>query len=377
VRIFKYLKAEHARSLLTTGEMLVRPPKYFREQEAKDPARGDKYECHVPTRLRMDDTLNMSRATEQERRAFERLAPRMFPGCTFDGREPGLKLRILGVNIASAHAFSQSLLYCLTTDGSGALHGEFGTDTIVEVTNPSLFLRLVGDALWRRLKGTIRMDLIGVHYTDFPVTPNDPAFDFPAYGVKERRFQSQKEVRVVATGVPPEVEQLDGLKIRVRGLPHTLRLVSGPPSARPLIRQASVRSLVVGPNDPCPCGSGRKSKKCHDGRVPRGAATATTRACGGTCSASTLLTMTKAGKPLLVPIPAQGDAARTRAVAAKKLRDLHGTWNATVRSAMPGHGWRLRTADGSEFLYFIEEPSPRPPAAPSPAPPRRAAAKPR
>lgn len=36
-------------------------------------------------------------------------------------------------------------------------------------------------------------------------------------------------------------------------------------------RQPAIPTLKVGPNDPCPCGSGRKFKKCCHGRQPESA----------------------------------------------------------------------------------------------------------
>ena len=63
-------------------------------------------------------------------------------------------------------------------------------------------------------------------------------------------LQSQS---ITVNGVPPETT----------GNPADMLLNGAVPPAEPVRLQPVTRSLPkVGPNDPCPCGSGRKYKKC-------------------------------------------------------------------------------------------------------------------
>jgi len=39
-------------------------------------------------------------------------------------------------------------------------------------------------------------------------------------------------------------------------------------SERPVIKNQGIKSKKIGRNDPCPCGSGKKWKKCHYPQIP-------------------------------------------------------------------------------------------------------------
>jgi preprotein translocase subunit SecA len=96
---------------------------------------------------------------------------------------------------------------------------------------------------WLNLLATIREDILRYLFHLTVETETAPARQYAA---------------VTPRGVPVEAEDVD-LMVDPAGSPPAAR---APAPARPAPRRAPNPGLKVGRNDPCPCGSGQKYKKC-------------------------------------------------------------------------------------------------------------------
>lgn len=91
---------------------------------------------------------------------------------------------------------------------------------------------------------------------------------------------------------------------------------------------------VVGPRDPCPCGSGKRYKQCHGRRAQSGSAALVQRPFAGLPGECDWVAMRE-----IVPA----------ATAPVRLRDEHGGGTATIATVLPMAWAALRRTDGEVF----------------------------
>ena len=124
--------------------------------------------------------------------------------------------------------------------GGGQVHG-----WIVYKGGGDKYLKLVHHAVWQRPDGTIA-----------DPTPSDESRN---HFIPDSRTQAGAQARYIALEPGPEVDAVIRFCKEMDEMQHDFneRLRSFRDDAVPVVLGR------VGRNEPCPCGSGRKSKRCH------------------------------------------------------------------------------------------------------------------
>jgi len=80
--------------------------------------------------------------------------------------------------------------------------------------------------------------------------------------MKQIDNRQKKQIQMKAAGAPPKHGFFGGHRKEVARIPEPPAKDSGPPPAAPAPPVPVTSEPKVGRNDPCPCGSGKKYKKC-------------------------------------------------------------------------------------------------------------------
>jgi hypothetical protein len=234
--LYKYLPAQYAREMVSRGTILLRAPAWFREQEKKDVARGDRSEgtrevgipyTTWPGKPPMDD----------ESEAFVRKT--LFPNMLKMIDEGSLSMTGNSRVIEATRSPPGTMLYCMSSTLSADLQREFGTDTVVEIRNPDALAQCVCNALGRiyggrraaRERTTFIAEMLECVYTELPVSPKDPLRNAHPCLLKDSRFKMQCEVRLVVHGNHPAFQSRTELPVHVPELVGACGIVVPPPAS--------------------------------------------------------------------------------------------------------------------------------------------------
>ncbi len=115
--------------------------------------------------------------------------------------------------------------------------------------DPLIIYRKESYDYWQNLLGTIREDIIRFLFR---------------IEIQERETEEQRRAKLglgaASVGQPVEMEDQDGM--RTEAAPAATAVKAPPSRELPSRRAAPRTGKKVGRNDPCPCGSGKKYKKC-------------------------------------------------------------------------------------------------------------------
>ncbi len=131
------------------------------------------------------------------------------------------------------------------------LRGYAQLDPLVEYKNEAfkMFERLMGDVKFEITRRIFKMEVHTHHHheEEKEIVLNEPAVNtFEAPSPTETHLTTSKEKVEEPVEEPKEEEMIAGIKITAPG----------------------AKSQKIGRNDPCPCGSGKKWKKCHYPEIP-------------------------------------------------------------------------------------------------------------
>ena len=263
MRGFKYLRAEHAVAMVTSGRILLRPPRYFRELEERDRGRGDRNESMKVVGVVVHRPDDVATLEPGERRMLQSVFGRSRDPAA-DSSAPRMPPSFEDIAVIHVDGAEGALLYCMSSDASGRLHREFETDTIVEILDLWSFTKSVRAAAVEKYKDDrIRATLTPCRYVKSTtwIRPGSPEDAVDAYALKSKKFAHQAEVRIVLESDAVDFSKDDTHFLDIADPASVCRLYAAGRDD-PLPRVSRLLTQRFGPNEPCPCGRGRKLKRC-------------------------------------------------------------------------------------------------------------------
>ena len=263
MRLYKYLPAEHALAMVNSGRLLFRPPGYFRETEG-DSARGDPHESRQDVFVCVDKSSDLSTLGRGEQRMLRRQLGRSFDADVARAEQGDKSHRYHGVAVIDSRESDRVLLFCTSRLLSGALLREFRADTVVEITDAVSFAERVRDAARQQVCADVECAVVGCHYGGSTISPDSKAARLPPFAVKGMRFAHQAETRFVLASRSIDFSARTEQFLTVPDL-NTVCRIRALGTGDPIVQAGRVLDTRFGPNDPCPCGRGKKLKRCCGG----------------------------------------------------------------------------------------------------------------